>query len=86
MIVVDSLHYTHRVAGSRKWCHLISDHSLGELHCFAEIIGLKKEWFQNKRYPHYDLVESKRKLAIKFGAKVSNSHREFLDHASKLKK
>lgn len=34
--------------------HLISDKSLGELHKFARDIGLKCEWFQDHRHPHYD--------------------------------
>ncbi len=36
--------------------HLVSSASLGELHSFARRIGLKREWFQNKRIPHYDLT------------------------------
>ena len=38
--------------------HLVSS-NLKELHEFAEKIGLKKEWFQNKKYPHYDLTSKK---------------------------
>jgi len=34
--------------------HLIAD-SLSELHSFAENIGLRREWFQNHRKPHYDI-------------------------------
>lgn len=54
-----------------KWCHLMvgTDDRLGELHEFAEGIGLKREWFQNRRgYPHYDLVASMRKRAVSAGA------------------
>lgn len=37
----------------------------------AKRLGLKRVWFQsNSRTPHYDLVPSKRALAIKYGAKV----------------
>lgn len=35
--------------------HMIAD-SLNELHTFAKSIGLKREWFQDKRIPHYDLT------------------------------
>lgn len=35
--------------------HLISDCDLGELHQFAKRVGLKREWFQDKRVPHYDV-------------------------------
>ena len=51
-------------------CHMIAD-SEDELHSLAQSIGLKRSWFQNDdkhSLPHYDLVESKRKLAISKGA------------------
>jgi hypothetical protein len=51
----------------KKWCHLFSD-SVEELHSFAEKMGLQREWFQDKRVPHYDLTESKRAIALKHGA------------------
>lgn len=37
----------------------------------AQVIGLKRAWFQNKRgqnFPHYDLSPSKRAAAIRYGA------------------
>jgi hypothetical protein len=34
--------------------HIVSDKSFDELHKFAQRIGLKREWFQKKRIPHYD--------------------------------
>lgn len=53
-----------------KWCHLWAD-TLGELHAMADRIGMRREWFQShSRLPHYDLVPSKRVLAIKHGARV----------------
>ena len=62
-----------------NWCHLWTDNNVEELHKFAKNIGLKKEWFQNKiNFPHYDLIPSKRKLAIKHGAvyiKLSEWHK-----------
>ncbi len=53
--------------------HMMIDSSsdLSELHEFAEMVGLKRAWFHSaKRYPHYDLVESMRDLAIKHGARI----------------
>lgn len=50
-----------------KSCHLIAD-TLPELHTLAQGIGLKRAWFQPKSFPHYDLTESRRVLAIKQGA------------------
>lgn len=74
MIFVDELaQWTVR----RKWCHMVTDGDVAELNAFAKKIGLKPEWLQdkNKRYkPHYDLVASKRELAIKHGAIEVNSH------------
>ena len=33
--------------------HLMAD-DINYLHLFAQRIGLKKNWFQNNRFPHYD--------------------------------
>lgn len=49
--------------------HLIAD-TLTELHEFAQSLGLKREWFQPKSYPHYDLFRGKPKLALKGGAEL----------------
>jgi hypothetical protein len=51
-------------------CHMFIDGTdLEELHVFAERIGLKRQWFQDKRIaPHYDLTPSRRALAVKLGA------------------
>jgi hypothetical protein len=65
MIYVDELFFW---PGKGEWCHLWAD-TTDELHEFAEKIGLKRNWFQDKkRFPHYDLRESKRKIALKNGA------------------
>ena len=49
--------------------HMMAD-SLGELHDMADKIGIRRKWFQNnKRFPHYDICQSKKNSAIKFGAK-----------------
>jgi hypothetical protein len=52
-----------------KMSHLVAD-SLGELHAMASRIGLKREWFQSKSTPHYDVCQAKRVLAIQEGAIV----------------
>ena len=52
-----------------KWCHLWTDGNIEELINFAKKIGLKESWLQkNRRFPHFDLVQSKRKIAIENGA------------------
>jgi hypothetical protein len=58
-----------RRSGNR-WCHMVTDSAdLEELHRFAERLGLKRAYFQpHATLPHYDLVPSKRALAIRYGA------------------
>lgn len=53
--------------GRMLMCHMIAD-SLEELHTMADIIGIKRKWFQDKRIPHYDVCLAKRALALKNGA------------------
>lgn len=53
---------------SMRMSHLSAD-TLSELHAMADKLGLKRAWFQGKgSVPHYDVSDSKRKLAIEFGA------------------
>ncbi len=79
MIYVDPLFNTE--GWSKNWpfkqaSHMFSD-NLGELHTFALKLGLKRSWFQAKRnFPHYDLTLSKRKQAVRRGAKEVD--REFM--------
>lgn len=55
-----------------QWSHLVAS-DIDSLHAFAEKIGLKKSWFQNKkkknkRQPHYDIKSSMLDKAIEQGA------------------
>lgn len=52
---------------SVKSCHMIAD-TLQELHQMAAAIGMKREWFQPVSFPHYDLIASRRDLAVSRGA------------------
>ncbi len=68
MICVDTLRSANWCF---KWsCHLFSDtNNDGELHRFAQRMGLKRRWFQDRlNFPHYDLSERKRRQAIHLGA------------------
>lgn len=68
----------------RKSCHMYAD-NLEELHYMAYRIGLKREWFQNvTRLPHYDLTESRRVLAVKYGA-VETDRRHVVSFMKRLK-
>ncbi len=51
---------------------------IDELHALAARIGLKREWFQDKTFPHYDVTASKRRQAIAAGA-IPIDNREIPD-------
>jgi hypothetical protein len=77
MLYVDELFQALPTGTAKKhgkqWCHLwpadTTPENLQELHEVALAIGLKRSYFQNRKgFPHYDLVPSKRKLAIERGA------------------
>ena len=86
-ILIDSFHngargpwrYWHRRCG-----HLVSDSSIEELHEFAASLGLRREWFQRKSVPHYDLTGEHYELALERGA-VLVSSREIVRRAVRLK-
>ncbi len=53
----------------QRWSHMWTDGPVEELHAMAAKVGLRRSWFQDKlRHQHYDLVPSKRALAVKYGA------------------
>ena len=72
------LHYWHRRCG-----HLVSDTSLEELHEFAAGLGLRREWFQVKSIPHYDVTGKYYELALERGALLVSS-REIVRRAIRL--
>jgi hypothetical protein len=53
--------------GRMKMCHMVADTSK-ELNAMATKIGVPLKWLQNTKYPHFDICQSKRALAVKFGA------------------
>lgn len=53
----------------RGWFHLTAD-SLGELHAFADRIGLSARAFhRGARHPHYDITADQRLNALRSGAR-----------------
>lgn len=82
-VYVDDIRIPARVGKiNARWSHLIAD-TQEELHDFARHLGLIQSWFQDpavngkpKAHPgtreaenwHYDVTDSKRKLAIELGA------------------
>lgn len=71
-VVVDNFRAPARVGRiNARWSHLTAD-TREELHAFAERLGFKRSWFQDKgdgRW-HYDVTDSKRDEAIRLGAKA----------------
>jgi len=61
-------HFRHRRCG-----HLVSDTSIEELHAFAENLGMRREWFQRRSIPHYDLTGERYELALARGAALVSS-------------
>ncbi len=59
--------HPQHLLGRMKMCHMLAD-SLDELHAMADKIGLKRELFQPRSTPHYDVCKAKRTLAIQHGA------------------
>lgn len=84
MIIVDPLFHAP-AHGHGYWCHMVSTTSVDELHAFADKIGLKRSWFQNKSTPHYDLTRGKRLQAVKNGA-IEVTPKEFVSFVRKLRK
>lgn len=68
---MDEARWWHR---GRRWCHLVSDESLDELHDFADRVGIPRRGFQGD---HYDVPEEYRDELIVAGAVVVES-RELL--------
>lgn len=66
-ILVDACRWEWR---GRLWCHLVSDHSLEELHHFAGGLGIPRAAFQGD---HYDIHGDLRELAIEYGAEPVDS-------------
>lgn len=65
-------------------CHLIAD-SVEELIEFAELIGLRREWFQAKSTPHFDLTAGGREVAVSMGA-IELTNRELVAKIRELRK
>jgi hypothetical protein len=58
-----------------QWSHMWTDGEISHLHWFAEMIGLRRTWFQDRRkadgtpdFQHYDVTPAKRAEALKSGA------------------
>lgn len=62
MVLIDQARWWFR---GERWCHLVSDSSLDELHAFVEVHGMTRRAFQGD---HYDIPERYRAVMIDAGA------------------
>ena len=69
--------------GRMIMCHMVAD-TVEELHEMATQLGLKREWFQATKVPHYDVCLSHRKRAVELGAKEI-SRRQLVQIVRKLR-
>lgn len=62
--------------------HLVSTEGPGELHEFAQDVGLKREWYQDGNgHPHYDIISPRLVAkAFRLGAEAVTT-RELLARA-----
>jgi len=69
-VYVDDARIVAQVGRLRgRWSHLTAD-TRTELDAFAARLGLRRGWIQHPGTPleHYDLIDSKRELALRLGA------------------
>ena len=64
-------------------CHLIAD-SVEELIDFAVSMGMRREWYQPRSSPHFDLTADGRRLAVEKGA-VELDNRAFVRKLRELR-
>ena len=64
-------------------CHLIGD-SVEELIEFAESMGMRREWFQAKSTPHFDLTADGRAAAVSMGA-IELTNRQLIGKIRELR-
>ncbi len=62
-------------------CHLVSTKSVKELHDFAGHVGLPRRWFQNHRFPHYDVFGSRARAKVYLHRARSVTSRQLVKRA-----
>ncbi len=72
--------------GRMIMCHMVAD-TPAELHAMAGTIGIQRRWFQappKASFPHYDIAQSKRALAIAAGA-IDCDRNTFVMHMRQIR-
>lgn len=67
LVFVDEAIFPYK---GKLYCHMFCSDT-AKLHSFAQQLGIKRCWFENKRgryFPHYDITSAQRDMAINFGA------------------
>jgi len=77
MILIDGI-LQYKAPGLRfkRWSHMVSTVGEADLHEFAARLGLKREWAQLRpkaSAAHYDIIPTKRALALRLGAREVTS-------------
>ncbi len=54
--------------GRMVMCHMVAD-TEAELHEMAGRVGLRRQWFQPRSWPHYDVSVSRRRAVIAAGGR-----------------
>ncbi len=66
-----------------QWCHMATDGDLAALHDLATRIGVRRYFQNHSVHPHYDLVPSKRRMAVALGA-VEVDSKELVKRCSRI--
>lgn len=62
--------------GRMQMCHMLAD-TRAELFAMADTIGVQRKWYQGfdkASCPHFDIAQSKRRLAVIAGAIEADRH------------
>ncbi len=68
VILVDSIMTWETKLRNKDWSHMVSTECPEELHAMADRLGLRRVWFQQGSFDHYDVTPPKRRHAISLGA------------------
>ncbi len=69
--------------GRMVMCHMMAD-TLKELFEMSDKIGMRRQWFQPRSFPHFDLSKSRRSMAVNLGA-IEMDRRETVDLMNRVR-